>query len=145
MQKTNTNYDSSRLDRTASRPRVGGGDKKPRIDTRAHPKKCLSGPSHRRLNRGGDTNCSTWWPACPGSVWKWLWVKRSPLNGPKAPDRHPDEQTDSHSWFHSKCTLKRSKGPVDMKSMIFKGRTDRQTDTPKTIQHPLLRAVISKN
>jgi len=42
---------SSRLDRTDRRRRVGG-DKKPRTDTRARPKKCLSGPSHRRLDRG---------------------------------------------------------------------------------------------
>jgi len=39
------------------------GDKKPQTDTRAHPKKCLSGPLHRRLDGCGDTNWSTWWPA----------------------------------------------------------------------------------
>jgi len=42
-------------------------------------------------------------------------------------DRQTNKQTYRHSWFHSKCTLKRSEGTVDMKSMIFRGRTDRHT------------------
>jgi len=51
-------------------------------------------------------------------------------------DIRTDRQADRHSWFHSKCKLKRSKGPVDIKftkfgeqiSMDMKSRPDRQTD-----------------
>ena len=38
-----------------------------------------------------------------------------------------DRQTNRQTGIHSKCTLKRSKGPVDMKSMIFRCWTDRHT------------------
>ena len=65
------------------------------------PKKCLSGPSYGLLDRSGNKNWSIWWPACPGSVWKWFWVKRCLLNGPKASDRHPDGQTNRQTFMIS--------------------------------------------
>ena len=44
----------------------------------------------------------------------------------KAPDRHPDGQTDIHDFTQN--APQRSKGPVDMKSMILEaGQTDRHT------------------
>jgi len=100
---------------------VAIGNKMPEIfaiKNLCSPKKCLSGPSYGLLDRGGDKNWSIWWPACPGSVWKYLsltkFVKWAEITDIRT-DRQTDKQADRHSWFHSKCTLKRSKGPVDMK------------------------------
>ena len=43
---------SSRLDRTARRRRVGGGDKKPRTDTQARPKKVSVRPLTQMAGQG---------------------------------------------------------------------------------------------
>jgi len=67
--------------------------------------------------------------ACPGSVWKWLGVERSPLNGQKAPDKHPgpDGQTDRRTCLNG------SNPPRWMQNVMkwwnYQFLATRQTDT----------------
>jgi len=70
--------------------------KKPQTDTRAHPNKCLSGPSEGQGPWGGHQHGWISCPAYSAQVFKWVWAVSILLNALFGPGR-TNGQTDTYT------------------------------------------------